>query len=115
MTEAEIMILKEIAAEKTGVPAELITGKTVEEIAASATALAEYKRDSYEAAPTREKFAAWLNGDTPTEQVTDLTPAVPDYPNVPDGGEPQGISIRPSDPVDAFKEWLEDVTGVVAG
>lgn len=45
MTEPEIMELKKVAAKKTGVPAELIQGETAEEIAASAQAIAAYRRD----------------------------------------------------------------------
>lgn len=108
MTEAEILTLKQTASEKTGVPVNLISGETAEEIAASAAALAAYKRDSYEAKPTREKFAAWFNGDTPAEVVPDPVPAEPAYPNVPDGGE-VNITI-PRDPRDAFSEWFADIS-----
>lgn len=110
MTEAEIMELKKVAAEKTGVPANLIKGETTEEIAASAIALAAYKRDSYEAKPTREKFADWLNGDVPAEVAPDPIPTPPAYPNVPDGGTPQNIDYGPRDPRDAFAEWFGDVS-----
>ena len=45
MTEAEILTLKQTASEKTGVPAELISGETAEEIAASAFALAKFRNE----------------------------------------------------------------------
>lgn len=110
MTEAEILTLKQTASEKTGVPVNLISGETAEEIAASAAALAAYKRDRYEAKTTREKFAAWLNGDVPAEPAPDPMPTPPAYPNVPDGGEPQNVSSGPRDPRDAFTEWFGSVS-----
>lgn len=110
MSEAEILTLKQTASEKTGVPVNLISGETAEEIAASAAALAAYKRDRYEAKPTREKFAAWFNGDVPAEVVPDPIPTPPAYPNVPDGGTPQNIDYGPRDPRDAFAEWFGDVS-----
>lgn len=110
MSEAEILTLKQTASEKTGVPVNLISGETAEEIAASAAALAAYKRDSYENAPTRDKFAAWINGSTPAEVVPEPVPAAPAYPIVPDGGEPQNVSSGPRDPRDAFTEWFADIS-----
>ena len=119
MTESEILALKQEAAEKTGVPANLIKGETTEEIAASAFALAKFrneysekadaeKRAAYENMATRDKFAAWLNGDIPAEPAADPAPIDPGYPNVPDGGEPK-ITI-PRDTRDAFKEWFSAVS-----
>lgn len=110
MTNDEIMALKKVASEKTGVPADLIGGETIEEIAASAAALAAYKRDSYENAPTRDKFAAWFSGEKPAERVADPVPTEPNYPNVPDGGEPQNMGYAPQDPRDAFKAWFGDIS-----
>ena len=121
MTENEILALKQEAAEKTGVPAELINGETTEEIAASAFALAKFrneynekadaeKRAAYENMPTRDKFAAWLNGTTPAEMIPD--PAAINnnsYPIVPDGGTPQNIEYE-RDPRDAFREWFGNVS-----
>lgn len=117
MTETEIMELKKIAAEKTGVPADMISGETTEEIAASAYAIAHFRneyrankeaeaerRAAYEATPTRDKFAAWFNG----EPLPDPTPTPATYPNVPDGGE-VNITI-PRDPRDAFSEWFSDIS-----
>lgn len=120
MTENEILALKQEAAEKTGVPANLIKGETTEEIAASAFALAKFrneysekadaeKRAAYENMPTRDKFAAWLNGDIPAEPAAEPTPTPPAYPIVPDGGTPQNIEYR-QDPRDAFAEWFGDVS-----
>lgn len=125
MTEIEIMELKKIAAEKTGVPADMISGETTEEIAASAVALSHYKKEcqaaeaerkaaekaeeekraAYEATPTRDKFAAWFTG----EPLPDPTPTPAAYPNVPDGGTPQNIEYR-RDPRDAFAEWFADIS-----
>ena len=116
MTESEIMELKKVAAEKTGVPANLIKGETTEEIAASAFALAKFrneysekadaeKRAEYENMPTRERFAKWFNGEEPAEPLPDPIPTPPAYPNVPDGGTPQNIEYE-RDPRDAFREWF---------
>ena len=120
MTEAEIMELKKIAAEKTGVPANLIKGETTEEIAASAFALAKFrneysektdaeKRAEYENMPTRERFAKWFNGEEPAEPAAEPAPTPPAYPNVRDGGTPQNIEYR-RDPRDAFAEWFGGVS-----
>ena len=121
MTENEILALKQEAAEKTGVPANLIKGETTEEIAASAFALAKFrneynekadaeKRAAYENMPTRDKFAAWLNGDIPAEPAADPTPTPPAYPIVPDGGTPQNINYGPRDPRESFREWFGNVS-----
>lgn len=105
----EIMKLKRYASEKTGVPVELISGETTKEISESALAMAAYRKKSYEEAPTREKFAAWMNGSVPVDYTPDPTlTAGNKYPVVPDGGEPR-ITI-PRDPCDAFKEWFGDVS-----
>ena len=120
MTENEILALKQEAAEKTGVPANLIKGETTEEIAASAFALSKFrneynekadaeKRAAYENMPTRDKFAAWLNGDIPAEPAAEPTPTPPAYPIVPDGGTPQNIEYR-QDPRESFREWFSDVS-----
>ena len=120
MTENEILALKQEAAEKPGVPANLIKGETTEEIAASAFALAKFrneysekadaeKRAAYENMPTRDKFAAWLNGDIPAEPAAEPTPTPPAYPIVPDGGTPQNIEYR-QDPRESFREWFGNVS-----
>ena len=122
MTETEIMELKKIAAEKTGVPADMISGETTEEIAASAYAIAHFrneyrakakaeeeKRAAYENMPTRDKFAAWFNGDIPAEPLPDPIPTPPAYPNVPDGGEPQNLEYS-QDTRESFQEWFYNVS-----
>ena len=117
MTEAEILTLKQTASEKTGVPVNLISGETAEEIAASAFALAKFrneysektdaeKRAEYENTPTRDKFATWFNG----EPLTD--PAAPidnnKYPNVPDAGEVNLGDQRST--TEKFGEWFLGVS-----
>lgn len=120
MDEKTIIMLKDIASEKTGVPAELIQGETTEEIAASAFALAKFrneysekadaeKRAEYENMPTRERFAKWFNGEEPAEPAAEPTPTPPAYPIVPDGGTPQNIEYR-QDPRDAFALWFADIS-----
>lgn len=122
MTEAEILTLKQTASEKTGVPVNLISGETAEEIAANAAALATFKRQYTEAQPAtkqltaREQFAEWLNnasnnGVTIEEPAADPAPIESGgYPIVPDGGEPQNIDYGPRDPRDAFNEWFYQVS-----
>ena len=126
MTEAEILKLKQTASEKTGVPAKLISGETIEEIAASAVALSHFKKEyqaaeaerkaaenaeeekraEYENIPTRDKFASWFNG----EPLTD--PAAPidnnKYPNVPDAGEVNLGDQRSAR--EKFSEWFLDIS-----
>ena len=120
MDHNEIEKLKEYASKETGVPAEMIAGETVEEIAASAFALAKFrneysekadaeKRAAYENMPTRDKFAAWLNGDIPAEPAAEPAPTPPAYPIVPDGGTPQNIEYR-QDPRESFREWFGNVS-----
>lgn len=118
MTESEIMELKKVAAEKTGVPANLIKGETTEEIAASAFALAKFKTEyntgndknaAYENMATRDQFAAWLNGDIPAEPAAEPAPTPPAYPNVPDGGEPQNLEYS-QDTRESFREWFYNVS-----
>ena len=109
MNADEIKAMREYASKRTGVPAELITGETSKEIANSALTILEMRRKSYENAPARDKFAAWINGEIPAEFVPD--PAAEnagEYPNVPDGGE-VNITI-PRDASDAFKEWFNGVS-----
>lgn len=121
MTEQEILTLKQTAAEKSGVPIELIQGETAEEIAAHAAALVTFKRQYAEAQPdtkpltTREQFAEWLNnvsdnGVTIAEPTAEPAPAESGgYPIVPDGGTPQNIEYE-RDPRDAFREWFGNVS-----
>ena len=117
MTEAEILTLKQTASEKTGVPVNLISGETAEEIAASADAIAHFRneyranekaeserRAAYEATPTRDKFAAWFTG----EPLPDPTPIPATYPNVPDGGE-VNLGDRRST-TEKFGEWFLGVS-----
>ena len=115
------MTLKQEAAEKTGVPVELISGETAEEIAANAAALATFKRQYNEAQPdtkpltAREQFAEWLNnvsnnGVTIAEPAAEPAPIESGaYPIVPDGGTPQNIEYE-RDPRESFREWFGNVS-----
>lgn len=109
MTEAEILTLKQAASEKTGVPVDLISGETVKEIAESAVNIAAYAKEAYDKAPTRDKFAAWLNGTTPAEMIPN--PAAinnKSYPNVPDAGEVNLGDQRSAK--EKFSEWFLGVS-----
>ena len=108
MTESEILTLKKEAGARIGIPAELISGDTPEEISAYVNELEKFKGDNYKNMSTRDKFALWLNGYTPTENAV-IQEAQPAYPKVPDGGEVNVIVAR-RDPRDAFKEWFADVS-----
>lgn len=109
MTETEILKVKQMASDHTGVPIELISGESVEEIAASAAGIAAFKREHDQQIidigeyPTRDQFAMWLTGETPTQ-----TEEPAGYPVVMDGGEVANFGQR--DPVDAFKEWFGKVS-----
>jgi len=85
--------LKREASEKNGIPAELIQGETAEEIAAHAAALAAYKRDKR---PTREKFAARIQAETP------------EYPTVKDADETTPTYTE--DTRSQFEEWFKDIS-----
>ena len=115
MDENTIAALKELASLKTGVPAELITGETNEEIAANAAALAAFKRQhdeerarqNAEQLTTRDKFAAWVNGEsTPAEVAPEPAQETNSYPTVKDGGTPQGTGYGPTDTRASFEEWF---------
>ena len=109
MDHNEIEKLKEYASQQTGVPVEMITGETVKEIAESAFNIAAYAKEVYDKAPTRDKFAAWLNGTTPAEMIPD--PAAinnKSYPNVPDAGEVNLGDQRSAK--EKFSEWFLGVS-----
>jgi len=114
MTETEIMELRQAAAEKTGVPVDLITGETVKEIATSAFELAKFKAEqnnsddentTYEGMTTQDQFALWLDGEAPAEPEADSTPAAPKYPIVSDGGDPQSTNYART-AREVFLEWF---------
>lgn len=100
--------LKREASEKNGIPAELIQGETAEEIEAHAAALALYKREYYAAMPTREKFAAWLNGEMPTQEPQETTTDPAAYPTVKDAGETTPTYTE--DTRSQFEEWFKDIS-----
>ena len=121
MDKDAITTMKEYASEKTGVPVHLINGETSEEIAASAAALAAFKRQHTEAQNTepltaREQFAAWLNDVSGNDILTAEPPAEPtptaadSYPVIKDGGTPPGADYGPIDPRESFREWFGEAT-----
>lgn len=110
MNADEIKAMREYASKRTGVPAELITGETSEEIANSALTLLEMRRKSYENAPAREKFIAWYDGTTPVEFVPDPAINNSGYPIVPDPGEPTGKHKDTRSAREQFNEWFLGVT-----
>lgn len=107
MDEKTIEELKRAASEKSGVPAELIQGETPEEIAAHAAALAAYKVERYREKPTREKFAAWLNGTIP-EEPAGTAEETTAYPTVKDAGETK-VAYK-EDTRKQFEEWFKDIS-----
>lgn len=92
--------LRQEITRRTGLPADLLTGGTSEEVLARAKVLLKYKQDSDAAAPkpTREGFAEWLKVQMGTDDeqpapdavLSDLDEAVRiaagGYPEVQDTG-----------------------------
>lgn len=116
MDKEAITMFKNYVGEQAGVPADLITGETTEEVIASAAALATFKRRYTESIlppktdklTAREQFAEWFNGEQGTEPAADPAPVNDNsYPTVKDGGTPQNISFK-RDPRETFAEWFNE-------
>ena len=105
--------------DRTGIPAHLLNGETVEETIAHAKALMAYKKNAEANRPktTREQFAEWLQAqdDTQPEEVDpiaqieeELRIAGGGYPIVRDGGS---VNVNTGDgksPQEQFSEWLSN-------
>lgn len=112
--------LKQEIAERTGVPALLLTGETAEENIAQAKALLAYKRDAeadiQRPRSTTEQFTDWLTARDGIEQPYTAGQALADieerarveaggYPMTMDGGEVTGLpDARPAR--EQFADWL---------
>ena len=115
--------LKQEIAQRTGVPAVLLTGETAEENIAQAKALLAYKREADAQRPksTAEQFSDWMKAQEGTDQPDTAGEALArieeqaridagGYPSLQDGGSVNvnlgdGRSTR-----EQFTDWLADRT-----
>lgn len=119
--------LRQEIAQRAGVPANLLTGETVEENIAQARALLAYKRDMEEQEQpedTAGQFARWLRTNDGIERTDGA--ALDDiakqarmeagsYPEVEDGGTPyiNGRAAPDTRPAaEQFSEWLQEQTAI---
>lgn len=113
MTTEEV---KQLIEQRTGVPASLLTGETVEENIAAAKALLAYKRehDKERTKSTREQFADWLAAqrgedpppDTAGAALAEIEAATRAYPSIRDGGEPDISGQDNRTGKEKFADWL---------
>ena len=119
MTNEEI---KNLITEKTGVPAEMLTGETAEENLERARALLSWRRENKEAAPPdpREEFASWIRSQTgqPEETPEAALDVIAEtvridnggYPKAPDGGTshlyPGSQLFNTYSPEEQFNNWF---------
>lgn len=110
--------LKQIIGQRTGIPASLLTGETIEENIAQAKALLAYKREAEAERPksTKEQFAQWLNAQQGIEDQDTAGQALAQieerarveaggYPIIQDGGS---VNVQTGDPRSAkeqFSDW----------
>lgn len=121
--------LRQEIAQRAGVPANLLTGETVEENIAQARALLAYKRDLEEQEQpedTAGQFAGWLRANDGIERPDIAGAALDDitkqarmeaggYPEVEDGGTPyiNGRAAPDTRPAaEQFSEWLQEQTAI---
>ena len=119
--------LRQEIAQRAGVPANLLTGETVEENIAQARALLAYKRDLEEQEQPKDtagQFARWLRTNDGIERTDGA--ALDDiakqarmeaggYPEVEDGGTPyiNGRAAPDTRPAaEQFSEWLQEQTAI---
>ena len=105
---------KSYIASKTGIPEELLTGKTPEENLSLAASLLAFKSDSENATnkSASELFSDWFNDQMGEEQQSDISAVIddlketafPSYPKVHDGGEITTIP-DPQATRDQFADW----------
>lgn len=104
-------------ASKTGIPEELLTGKSPEENLSLAASLLAFKSDS-ENTPHKsasELFSDWFNNQMVEEPQSDISAVIddlketafPSYPKLHDGGEITNIP-DPSSNRDKFEEWASN-------
>lgn len=103
---------------RTGVPVNLLTGETGEEIIAQAKALLAYKREVTEEHRTpAQQFADWFRSNTHLSEshYYPVNPPAPEpqegvasgYPSLPNPGEPAGILPEYyGTTAQQFSQWL---------
>jgi hypothetical protein len=120
MTNEEI---KQEIAQRTGIPADLLTGETAEENIVRAKALLAFRRNNAQGTPksTKEQFAAWfreVSGQDPQEDGSmqalkayeeELRIANGGCPRLSDTGELQNMPDGRT-PQEAFSEWFQGRT-----
>lgn len=124
MTPEEI---KNLISEKTGVPAEMLTGENAGENLEIARQLLAFKRENAEQVQKDpgEQFASWIRYqtgepekvETPEAALNEIAEQIRidngGYPRIPDGGASNiagfiGQDARPA--AEQFKEWLYNET-----
>ncbi len=114
--------LKTIIEQKTGIPTDLLSGETAEDIISSARALLDLKRreEMKREKPTREQFAEWFSAvqgeelsDPESIALEKIAEVVRSdnggYPMPRDGGDVTDLpDMRPTR--EKFREWFEDKT-----
>lgn len=94
-------VLRQVIEEKTGVPAALLNGETVEENLAQAKSLLAYRRE-HEAEPvrsTKEQFEEWFSGQDPKDHASK---ALADIASLAEDGKEDTRSTA-----EQFGEWLQ--------
>lgn len=113
--------IKQEIAQRTGIPATLLTGETPEENIVRAKALLAFKRSNTPEQPksNREQFAAWFreaSGQDPQEDDSmqalkayeeELRVANGGFPRLNDAGEVQNMPDGRTSK-EAFREWFWD-------
>lgn len=114
--------LKAMIVQRTGVPAELLTGETSEELVTRAREVIKWRaeqraQEKQDPKDTREQFAAWMNSqlgrddearaaDPALAALDEIRESMLSYPALKDGGE---ISLGPElSPKEQFEAWVAD-------
>ena len=98
---------------KTGIPADLLTGDTPEDNLTIAASLLAFKQQNAQEQQnthksTAEQFADWFKGETGEAHTSDSVPIQSEvkrgYPKIRDGGEVMH-GLIPKSPEEQFAEW----------
>ena len=111
--------LKQIIEKRAGVPANLLTGETIEENISQAKALIVFKKQQEQkagqTASAREQFAAWLttgqnksNNDLAMEAITTIEKSIKENNRQAAGGEASGTGSGKS-AKEQFAAWLNNI------
>lgn len=117
----ELNIIKGAISRQTGVPVNLLTGTTEEDITAQAKILeafkkepAEHPQQAQENLTEAEQFARYFDGQLGIKReipAAELAQPMPNYPTVKDGGEELNMARNDSRPAaEKFAEWFADKT-----